>query len=112
MTLQIRRVTGVTPDPTKIGGTITYMIVLNQALSMKQIIGIEKIGNEFQVMYIHDTNNERYNEQQQPIMSYYGLVFKDENQDILFNPNPDLVGSQYIGKFDLSGNPKHVFVVI
>ena len=112
MTIQIKRVIAVTPDPTKIGGTINFMIVINQApLNIHQVLGIEKNGNQFEVMYIHDTTQERF-DAGQPIQSYYGLVFKDENQDILFSPNSEQIGSQYIGKFDLGGVTKHVFMVV
>lgn len=98
---------GVTPDPTKVGGG-TYMLVFNQENVLReQIISVEKVGNNFEVIYIHDTNK-------QGSTCYASIWFLDENQNIPFGGEGEAsvtnVARQYIGKFDLAGQSKHVFI--
>ena len=101
--LLIKRVVATTPDPTKISG-VTYMFTVNQTeFSRNQVISIDKNGNNFEMVYIHDTEKEGYT-------LYGGLIFVDENQIISFIGDIDVVRNRYVGKFDLAGNPKHVFL--
>ena len=103
MTLQVRRITATNPDPTKIAG-VTFMLSFNQSnITREQILGIEKNGNNFEVMYIHDTNMEGF--------TYIsGLIFLDENSNIGLAGDVCSIGRRYIGKFDLGGVAKHVLI--
>lgn len=101
MAIQIRRVTGATPDPAKISG-VTFMLQVNQhSFDRSKVIAVEKIGNNFEVIYMHDTNDEGRN-------FVCGMLFMDENVNVTIGGE---LASKYIGKFDLAGTPKHVFLI-
>ncbi len=117
MVLQIRRITALTPNVGRISG-VTLMIELNQrTFKREQLLNVEKIGNDFSVIYCHDTLNEFPDPTQPPAFqdpnerAYYGLLLLDENTDITSTNSTSIIGLGYIGTFTVSGQPKHVVFI-
>lgn len=117
MVLQIRRVTAETPDNGKISG-VTLMVKLNQrSFKREQLLNVEKQGNDFSVIYCHETTNEFPDPNQPPQFqdpnerAFYGLLLLDEGANITATSRTDAIGAGYIGTFTVSGQPKHVVFI-
>lgn len=117
MVLQIRRVTAKTPNG-KISG-VTLMVELNQRTFKKeQLLNVEKQGNDFSVIYCHDSTNEFPDPNAPPVpppdpneRALYGLLLLDEDTDILITNNVSKIYYGYIGTFSVSGQSKHVVFI-